>query len=154
MTENICTWIRREYLIDNLTLTEIAFFALIVNICALFCTAWWIRRQVHAVDINNYFQIQEKISHAWLKFRDESEEKKDFEFIELLNLLETASALYNNRIIHGSTRKMVKNYLSEVTPCILKNAYAVSCLKKARSGSDTYSEIERFARSNNIDWPL
>ena len=139
---------------DNLTRADIALLALIVNIFALFFTAWWIRRQVKAIDINNYFQIQEKFSHAWRKIRDESKEKKDFEFIELLNLLETASTLYNNRIIHGSTRKMVKDYLSEVILYISTNEYAVSCLKNTRSGPNTYSEIKRFACSNNIDWPL
>lgn len=154
MAENACTWIRWEHLIDNLILANIAFLALIINIFAFLCTAWWIRRQVQVADINNYFRIQEKIPQAWRKFRDESEEKKDFEFIELLNLLETVSELYNSRIIHGSTRKMVRDYLSEVLPRLLTDEYAVSRLKNTRSGSDTYSEIERFARSNNIDWPL
>ena len=136
---------------ENLTLTNIVLF---VNIFAFFCTAWWIRRQVHAVDVNNHFQIQEKISHAWRKYRDESKEKKDFEFVELLNLLETLSRLYNGCIIHDSTREMVRENLSEVIPYILTNKYAVSHLKNTRSGPETYSEIERFARSNNIDWPL
>ena len=153
MAENVCSWIRWEYLIDNPSLT-IAFVALIVNIFAFFRAAWWIRRQAHAVDVNNHFQIQEKISHAWRKYRDESKEKKDFEFVELLNLLETLSRLYNSCIIHDSTREMVRENLSEVIPHILDNEYAVFHLKNTRSGPETYSEIERFARSNNIDWPL
>ena len=83
--------------------------------------------------------------------RDESEEKRDFELVEILNLLETTSHLYNKRNIHGAAREMVQDYLCEVIPAVLKDDKAKNLFIQSHSGPNTYSEIRQFARSHKIE---
>ncbi len=118
-----------------MTTEGIAVCALIVNALAFSYSVWWIRRQVQAVDINNYFRFREEFSNGWRRFRDEPEEsKRDFELVELLNLLESASHLYNKSIIHGVTRNMVRDYLCEVIPAVFKAEDAKNLFIQNHSG--------------------
>ena len=126
-------------------------FALVVNIFAFLSARLAMRRQVHALDLSSYFKFTEKFANKWRKFKNADEKDKEFEFVEVLNLLETASHLYNRRIIHGATRNMVRDYLREVIRDVFQNEYAKEVISKNHSGPDTYAHIRQFARSNNLD---
>ena len=125
--------------------------ALVVNIFAFLSAAWAIHRQTHALDLSSYFQFTEQFSNKWREFKNAEKKDKEFEFVEVLNLLETASHLYNRRIIHGATRNMVRDYLREVIRDVFQNEYAKEVISKNYSGPDTYAHIRQFARSNNLD---
>ena len=68
---------------------------LVVNIIALGFTGWSVLRQAKATDLNGYFQFRDQFSTAWRRFRDASAEDREYEFIEILGLLEAACHLYN-----------------------------------------------------------
>ena len=139
-----------DWLTNIMTTDPVAICTLIVSAIAFFCSVWWIRRQAQAFDINNYFRFKDEFSDAWRRVRDESEEKRDFELAEILNLLESASHLYNKRTIHGATREMVQDYLCEVITDVFKNEKVKSLFKESHSGPKTYAEIRRFARKHKI----
>ena len=142
-----------DWFTNIMTVEGVAVCALIVNALAFSYSVWWIRRQAQATDLNNYFRFKEGFTDAWRRFRDAPEEdnEKEFEFVELLNLLETASRFYNNRTIHGATRKMVQDYLCEVIPAVFKDEDAKDRFRQNYSGPDTYAEIRQFARSHKVE---
>lgn len=124
---------------------------LIINIFAFLSSTWAIRRQTHALDLSSCFQFTENFSDKWKSFRNAEKKNKEFELVEVLNLLEMASHSYNKRIIHGATRNIVRDYLREVIRDVFQNEYAKEVISKNRSGPDTYAHILKFARSNNLE---
>ena len=122
-----------------------------VNILALLLTWRSIHRQWNVTDIRLYFQITEKLTDTWRQYKDSEEKARNFELVEVLNLLESLSRLYSKRRFHGITQDMVKEYLQETVPEIVRDNHVRKALRANRSGSDTYGYIRRFARSNNIE---
>ena len=125
--------------------------ALSVNMLALFFTWRSIHRQSNVTDIRLYFQITEKLTDGWRRCIDSEEKARNFEFAEVLNLLESLCCLHSERRFHGTTQDMVKEYLLEIIPEIVRDNHVREALRANRSGSDTYGCIRRFAQSNNIE---
>jgi hypothetical protein len=75
---------------------------LLIGIFALFWTARALREQTRARDFENYFSLVERLSNAWRRFRDAAPEDKLFEFDEVMNVLEAACHLYNDKLVRGS----------------------------------------------------
>jgi len=124
---------------------------LAVAIATLFSAALSLRRQAQASDFTSYLQLTERYANAWRKFRDAADEaNKDFEFSEVLNLIQGTCHLYYARAIHGATRDMICDYLKEVLRDLFQHDYARGRFKESLSGPDTYFHIRRFARENNI----
>ena len=125
---------------------------LLVAIATLFWTALSLRRHAQASDFSSYLQLTEQYANAWRAFRDsEQGPRRDFEFGEVLNLLEGTCHLYYSGAIHGATRDMIRDYLREVLPKVFRGEYARKQIEQSFSGPDTYFHIRRFARNNNID---
>ena len=129
--------------------------ALVVNIIALWFTGWSVRRQAKATDLNGYFQFREQFSTAWRRFKDAkkdgSEEDQEFELTEIFGLFESACHLYNKRRLYGATREMVRDFLCDMLRGVFKNQDAKNVFQGSISSPKTYSEIQRFARSNQIE---
>jgi hypothetical protein len=124
---------------------------LLVGILALCWTALTLREQTRTRDFENYLSLMERFTAAWRRFADaEVEEKKQFEFIELINLFEATCHLYNKKIVRGATRDMVRDYLKEIIFGIFANADAKMRIDESFSSPDTYCEIRRFARTEKI----
>lgn len=120
---------------------------LIVNAVALFINAVALRRQWQATDVRSYFQIIEKLTDAWRRYGNS---KGKFDLVEVLNLLESLSRLYFKRRIHGVTRDMVKEYLTEIIRDISRNDPVKKMMRESQSSSKTYEYIRRFARRHGI----
>lgn len=125
---------------------------LILNGVTLGYTAWWIRRQAKTNDLKSYLQLREQFANGWRKFRDaeEKNKNKEFEFIEVLSLLEGTCHLYNKSIFYGATKEQVRDYMREVIPKVLENEYAKQQFINSISSPNTYSEIRKFAKSQRI----
>jgi hypothetical protein len=125
---------------------------LLIAIAALYWTALSARRQAQSSDFSTYFQLTERYSDAWRKFRDAREgSDKDFEFGEVLNLLEGTCHLYCSGAIHGATRDMIRDYLREVLPSVFSDDDAKKRIAGSFSGPDTYFYIRRFARIHRLE---
>lgn len=125
---------------------------LAVAIATLLWTALSIRRQAQASDFGSYLQLTERFANAWRRFRDaEDDETRDFEFGEVLNLIEGTCHLYNSGTIHGATREMIRDYLREVLADVFNDKYAKERISNSFSGPDTYFHIRRFAYRESIE---
>lgn len=111
-----------------------------------------VRRQAQASDFSSYLQLTERYANAWRAFRDaEPGAKKEFEFGEVLNLIEGTCHLYNSGAIHGATQEMIRDYLREVLPAVFSDEFAKERIAQSFSGPDTYLHIRRFSRNNSIE---
>ena len=76
---------------------------------------------------------------------------EDFEFGEILNLLEGTCHLYNQQTIHGATREMIRDYLREILPAVFQDKESKKRIAKSFSGQNTFCHIRRFASNYNIE---
>ena len=124
---------------------------LLVAVATLVATALSQRRQAQALDVGTYLQLMDRYTNAWRRFRVEPNgQQKDFEFVEVLNLMEGTCHLYNVGAIRGATRGMIRDYLRETLPVVFGEEYEKT-VATSFSGPDTYFQIRRFARTNNIE---
>lgn len=134
----------------------------LVLILTLFYTARGVRLQAKASDFSSYLLLTERLSKAWRAYGDAracssssseqaSSQREDFEFLELMNVLEMACHLYNEKIPGCATMDMLRDHLQEVIPEIFKNPIARARIYEARSGRDTFGHIRRFVRNQKIE---
>ncbi|TIQ35487.1 MAG: hypothetical protein E5X48_14060 [Mesorhizobium sp.] len=125
---------------------------LLVGILTLLWTARSLRLQSKAQDFASFLSLSDRFSTAWRRFRQTSDDDwKRYEFAEILNLIESACHFYNKGALHGVTRDVYGLYLKEVIRDIHKNDFAVTTMKEALSGPDTFFHIRRFARMHDIE---
>ncbi len=67
-----------------------------------------------------------------------------FEFVELLNLFEALSLLYNNGKIASSTKDFTKKFLCEALAWVEKDREMKSLMHDAMTESETFRELIRF----------
>ena len=127
---------------------------LVVAIAMLIWTGHSHRRQAQSADFSSYLQLTERYADAWRKFRCANDDNRDFEFGEVLNLIEGTCHLYKSRAIRGATREMIRDYLRDVLPKLFQNAYANERFTHGKISPDTYSYIYQFAEENRMDIPL
>lgn len=123
---------------------------LAIAAAGLFWTASALREQARSRDFENYLILWEKFATAWQRFGAADENKRFFEFTELMNLLEAACCFYNRNVIRGVTKEMVGEYLKEVLPAIFEDAYAKATIPSSFSGPSTFFEIRQFARKHGL----
>ena len=123
---------------------------LVVAIVALIWTGYSHRRQAQSADFSSYLQLTERYADAWRKFRCANDDNRNFEFGEVLNLIESTCHLYKSGAIRGATREMIRDYLRDVLPKLLQNDYAKERIAHGKIGPDTYSYIYQFAEGNGI----
>lgn len=135
------------------------FLVLILTLCY---TARGVRLQAQASDFSSYLLLTERLSKAWRAYGDArasssslsnqaSREREEFEFLELMNVLEMACHLYNRKIILPETGEMLCDHLKEVLPKIFQNPECKGMICRAFSGRDTFFHIRRFARKHGIE---
>lgn len=121
-------------------------------VAALCYSAFSARVQARAADFTSYLDMQSRYAEAWRRYRDAVDSgHKDFEFIEVLNLIEAGCHLYNNNVVYGATRAMLESYLKEIISGIVKNTAARERMKKAVSDHETFRQIVVFSEKKNID---
>lgn len=123
---------------------------LLIALGALIVSAIAARRQAQASTFGSYLNVAERLAGAWRRYRHASESDKDFEFTEILNLLESVSHLYYSRSIYGATREMIRNHLSKVLPIILRNKHARKKIQEEMKDPQTFKYIQEFAQEHDI----
>ncbi len=141
-----------QFSIDMKIEDWISAIATLIAALALIFTALGVRQQAKAADFANYMDLKERFANAWRMFRDsEGDDRKTFEFIELMNLIEASCHLYNKGAIRGASEEMLGDYLTEILPMFFGNEQAKDLITKHFSGPDTFFHIRRFARSHGIE---
>jgi|DewCreStandDraft_4_1066084.scaffolds.fasta_scaffold00029_185 hypothetical protein len=144
--------------LGNLMVLACTLLVLVFTLCY---NAYGVHLQAKASDFSSYLLLTDRLSKAWRAYGDArasssslseqaSSEREDFEFSELMNVLEMACHLYNEKIPGRTTREMLCDHLKEVLPEIFGNPAAREMIADAFSGPDTFFHIRRFARNHQI----
>lgn len=129
--------------------------ALVVAAGSLLWTGRSLNLQSRAHDLASHLMLTERFSDAWRKFRAaEPGDDRDYEFTEILNLIEGVCLLHNRGALHKSTREIMGDYLKEVIEHFHKNDYARERVKKTMSSETTYAEMRSFAEKRGIKWMI
>ena len=123
---------------------------LLVGCIALGWNGWAHLQQARAADFSSYLGLMDRYSQAWRGLKEASEDDKDFEFRELLNLIEATCHLYNRKRLGSATRTQIAAYLKEILGGIQKSDYAMKHIVDAISGPETFKEIASFVKKNEI----
>ena len=95
--------------------------------------------------------LTERYSDAWRKFRcATTPDDRDYEFREVLNLIEGTCHLYRSGAIQGAAREMIRNYLRDVLPRLLQSNYAQQQIERGTMNAETYSHIYGFAQEQGL----
>lgn len=121
-----------------------------IAIVALLYTASTLKEQARARDFENYLALKERFSDAWRQFESAASDKKEFEFIELMNLFEGTCHLYVKKVVRGASREMIREYLRDMLPPIFGLDEARAMIDRAFSSPDNFLYIRKFARSENL----
>lgn len=107
--------------------------------------AWQAKRgQTSAADFEGCLAVVGQLSEAQRAVRDAPDEHKEFEFIELLNLLEALALLVNDGRPASSTKKVAEHFLEEALSFIAVTPALSDLMKKSTTGDGTFSELQRF----------
>ena len=139
----------RDLIFVGILIVNILIFG--VNMLMFGLTAWWIRRQVHVTDVKVYFQIMQGLTDTYEQYKDAEDKDQDYKLVVFLNFLESLARFYYECRIHDVTRDMVEEYLLGIVPTIGKEGPARRAFLQNRSGPDTYSYLQRFAKLNGIE---
>lgn len=107
--------------------------------------AWQAKRgQTSAADFEGCLAVVKQLAEAQRTVRDAPEEHKEFEFIELLNLLEALALLVNDGRPASSTNRVAAHFLEEALSLIAITPALVDLMRKATTGDGTFSELQKF----------
>lgn len=106
------------------------------------------------MDFSSYLDLMSRFSDAWRRFKDaEDDGRRDYEFRELLNLIEASCHLWRRGVLGRASKEMMKEYLKENIAAIAQHDYGKAHLRDAVSGAGTFSEIKAFAGKYDIALP-
>jgi len=102
------------------------------------------RIQGRSADFANCIEVVERLGVAQRRVRDAPDNHYEFEFRELLNLLEALALLHNDSKIVPSTRKVVEKFLAEAIAWMRRDERMKQLMAKAMTGATTFAELEKF----------
>jgi hypothetical protein len=73
----------------------VAFYANIATLIAVFIAAWQVRLGRKAASAGAFMTLNESLRQAWLHFSTVSDEGKQHAFADVMNLLESACAIFD-----------------------------------------------------------
>jgi hypothetical protein len=104
-----------------------------------------------ALSFSSYLHLCEAFSQSFRRVKDcRDDEDWKYEFGELLNLTENACHIYRSRIIWGSTRRVLRDYLVDLISGINQEGKTRRAAFNAITNDRTFAEIDDFAKKNNI----
>jgi hypothetical protein len=104
------------------------------------------RIQGRSADFANCIEVVEQLGDAQRRVLNEREDKEryEFEFRELLNLLEALALLYNDRRIAASTKKFTGKFLDEALGWINIDHGMATLMRDSITGEGTFQELKKF----------
>jgi hypothetical protein len=106
---------------------------------------------VRSADFGNCLDVVGRLADAQRKLRDAGTDQRirDFEFREMLNLLEALALLVNDDKITPSTRKFTTLFLEEAWAFLDADEGNRALIAESRKSSETFIELKKFAKTHN-----
>jgi hypothetical protein len=113
---------------------------------------WLIRTEARSHDFDSCLDLIERLGVALRRVRDAQDDGiRDFEFRELLNLMEGLALLENQRRIPKATRKFAKTYLIETYAFLRSEGSTRVLLDSSVTGVTTFDELMQFYDRNRAE---
>jgi len=129
----------------------VAFYANIATIGVVFFNAvallvaarqlWAARRGASA---GAYIALNESLRQTWLQFSNVSEQGKQHAFSDVMNLLESACAIFEDKIFVGKVGTLLEDYLCHVLILIQDSDDARNRIERMMVTEKTFDHILRF----------
>lgn len=103
--------------------------------------------QARASDFENCLNVVTKLAEAQRLVRDaQNDAVRQFEFRELLNLMEALALLSNDKRIEPSTKKVTEHFLNESWAFLLSQDELAPLLEASVTSDSTFLELSTFAK--------
>jgi len=127
------------------TSDQIALLALIVAILALVVAMLAIYKGNRNASVATLVTLYEASRQAFQRYLSEkAEDAKRYELCELMNLLEIAAAILNERSFAGVSKEIQREYLNEVLELLIGDKYARETIDNMLSAPTTFEHIRKF----------
>lgn len=121
--------------------------AMVVSLAALAVAVITMRRSDRNASAATLVSLYEALRAAWGRYlKAEKPDQTEFEFAELVNLLELACAAYLDGGVHGAAREMLKEYLLEVLEILRDDEGARGRITRLMGRPNTYKYLKGFTR--------
>jgi hypothetical protein len=143
------------------TADKVALWSLAVSAVALFVAAVSLIVAVYAIRKGNrnssvaiMLAISEAAREAWKRFRSATDnDTRSYELAELMNLLEVACAMVNERSIAGASKGLLQELLLQELDLIDSDDNAKQEIAKLLSAPHTFEHIRKFKEMRLHDTP-
>jgi hypothetical protein len=127
----------------------VAFYANIATLIAVFIAAWQVRLGRKAASAGAFMTLNESLRQAWLHFSTVSDEGKQHAFADVMNLLESACAIFDEKIFVGKVKTLLEDYLCHVFILIQESDDARERIEQHMMLTDkTFEHIGKFLRQH------
>jgi hypothetical protein len=130
----------------------IASASLIVAFVALVVALYAVYRGNRNSSVTTLVTLNEACREAWHRFLyPDSEEQRQYQLSELMNLLEIACGIQLEKSLAGVSKHLIKDYLKEVLPLLLSNEHAREEMDRMQSSPTTFEHIKLFMKAEGIE---
>jgi hypothetical protein len=118
--------------------------AVALNVIALFVMARQLRTGRRAASAGALIALNESFRQAWLQFSQASEDWRQHTFSDIVNLLETACAIDEDKLFVGKGGKLLEDYLCHVLILIQQSDDARQRIERMMLTPLTFKHILNF----------
>ena len=119
--------------------------ALSASLGALVIAVVALRRSDRNASAATLVSLYEALRGAWARYLAAKKPvAAEFEFAELVNLLELACAIHQDKAVHGASREMLEEYLLDVLSIFRDDAGARQQIALLRDRPNTFKYLKRF----------
>jgi hypothetical protein len=134
--------------IDTITL-YLNLFLVLLNVVALFVAAWQLRAARSGASAGAYITLSESLRQAWGQFFDASDEqRKQYAFSDVINSLETACAIFEDKVFVGKVGLLLEAYLCHVLILIQDDTDAKVRIERMILTDRTFEHIVKFLQEH------
>jgi hypothetical protein len=133
------------------TMDAVAFYAniatlvaVVLTAIALFVTARQLRIGRKAASAGAFIALNESLRQSWLHFSQIDEAGKQYAFADVMNLLESACVIFDEKIFVGQVETLLEDYLCHVFILIQESDDARSRIEQMILTDKTFEHIVRF----------
>jgi hypothetical protein len=126
----------------------LGWMTLVVAIGSLWVAIITVRRADRNASASTVITLNQSFADGWRRFQDAADDdRRDFEFAELMNTFEIAAGVHQDGALQGHAKKLVESYLVSALKIIDANQDARRRVGELRDTADTFEFLIRFRKA-------
>jgi hypothetical protein len=122
--------------------------ALILNVAALVFAGYQLKIGRRGTSASALITLNESFRQAWLHFSNVDEDGKQHAFADIMNLLESACAIFEDGMLIGKGGRLLEDYLCHVFTLIQQSDDARIRIEMMMATDKTFEYIVAFLESH------